>query len=117
MSSAVPKPSLEWPDRRIGADRVFATKAAASHSYRQRSLLLAMFVHAGAAHLCWLGRNRRLAKDAYLCAQWRRRAVDWRSAMGFKTILVPIEQHDLTNSILETALLLAQNGRHWDVTS
>jgi hypothetical protein len=29
-------------------------------------------------------------------------------AMGFKTILVPIEQHDLTNSILETALLLAR---------
>jgi nucleotide-binding universal stress UspA family protein len=28
--------------------------------------------------------------------------------MGFKTILVPIEQHDLTNSILETALLLAR---------
>jgi nucleotide-binding universal stress UspA family protein len=29
-------------------------------------------------------------------------------AMGFKTILVPIEQHDLTNSTLETALLLAR---------
>jgi hypothetical protein len=28
--------------------------------------------------------------------------------MGFKTILVPIEQHDLANSILETALLLAR---------
>jgi nucleotide-binding universal stress UspA family protein len=30
-------------------------------------------------------------------------------AMGFKTILVPIEQHDLVNSTLETALLLARN--------
>jgi hypothetical protein len=29
-------------------------------------------------------------------------------AMGFKTILVPIEQHDLVNSILNTALLLAR---------
>jgi nucleotide-binding universal stress UspA family protein len=29
-------------------------------------------------------------------------------AMGFKTILVPIEQHDLTNSTLQTALLLAR---------
>jgi nucleotide-binding universal stress UspA family protein len=29
-------------------------------------------------------------------------------AMGFKTILVPTEQHDLMNSTLETALLLAQ---------
>jgi nucleotide-binding universal stress UspA family protein len=28
--------------------------------------------------------------------------------MGFKTILAPIEQHDLTNSTLETALLLAR---------
>jgi len=28
--------------------------------------------------------------------------------MGFKTILVPIEQHDLMNSTLETALLLAR---------
>ena len=30
------------------------------------------------------------------------------NAMGFKTILVPIEQHDLMNSTLETALLLAR---------
>src|SRR5262245_66544711 len=29
-------------------------------------------------------------------------------AMGFKTILVPVEQHDLMNSTLETALLLAR---------
>jgi nucleotide-binding universal stress UspA family protein len=29
-------------------------------------------------------------------------------AMGFKTILVPTEQHDLMNSTLETALLLAR---------
>jgi hypothetical protein len=28
--------------------------------------------------------------------------------MGFKTILVPIQQHDLMNSTLKTALLLAQ---------
>jgi hypothetical protein len=28
--------------------------------------------------------------------------------MSFKTILVPIEQHDLMNSTLETALLLAR---------
>ena len=28
--------------------------------------------------------------------------------MGFKTILVPIEQHDLINSTLQTALLLAR---------
>jgi hypothetical protein len=28
--------------------------------------------------------------------------------MGFKTILVPIEQHDLMNSTLQTALLLAR---------
>src|SRR5262249_27535915 len=29
-------------------------------------------------------------------------------AMGFKTILVPIEQHDLMNATLETALVLAR---------
>jgi hypothetical protein len=29
-------------------------------------------------------------------------------AVGFKTILVPIEQHDLINSTLQTALLLAR---------
>src|SRR4029453_2440579 len=29
-------------------------------------------------------------------------------AMSFKTILVPVEQHDLTNSILSTALFLAR---------
>ena len=28
--------------------------------------------------------------------------------MGFKTILVPVEQHDLVNSTLQTALLLAR---------
>ena len=33
---------------------------------------------------------------------------EWEIAMGFKTILVPIEQHDLMNSTLETALLLAR---------
>jgi nucleotide-binding universal stress UspA family protein len=33
---------------------------------------------------------------------------EWEIAMGFKTILVPVEQHDLMNSTLETALLLAR---------
>jgi len=28
--------------------------------------------------------------------------------MGFKTVLVPIEQHDLMNSTLETAIVLAR---------
>ena len=28
--------------------------------------------------------------------------------MGFKTILVPVEQHDLMNSTLTTALILAR---------
>src|SRR6516225_7966076 len=36
------------------------------------------------------------------------RASQLEIAMGFKTILVPIEQHDLINSTLETAILLAQ---------
>jgi nucleotide-binding universal stress UspA family protein len=38
----------------------------------------------------------------------RERAHEWEIAMGFKTILVPIEQHDLMNSTLQTALLLAR---------
>jgi len=36
------------------------------------------------------------------------RAPERDNAMGFKTILVPIEQHDLMSSTLETALLLAR---------
>src|SRR5262249_50815254 len=38
----------------------------------------------------------------------RRRAHEWEIAMSFKTILVPIEQHDRMNATLETALLLAR---------
>jgi len=38
----------------------------------------------------------------------RRRAHEWEIAMGFKTILVPIEPHDLMNATLQTALLLAR---------
>src|SRR5262249_45039320 len=37
-----------------------------------------------------------------------RRALELGIAMGFKTILVPIEQHDLMNSTLETAIVLAR---------
>ena len=37
----------------------------------------------------------------------RAAALEFETAMGFKTILVPVEQHDLMNSTLETALLLA----------
>src|SRR5438445_6509006 len=37
-----------------------------------------------------------------------RRSLGLEVAMGFRTILVPIEQHDLMNSTLETALLLAR---------
>src|SRR5262245_26584990 len=33
---------------------------------------------------------------------------DWRWPMSFKSILVPIEHHDLMNSTLETTLLLAR---------
>jgi nucleotide-binding universal stress UspA family protein len=36
------------------------------------------------------------------------RAFELEIAMGFKTILVPIEQHDLMNSTLQTALFLAR---------
>jgi nucleotide-binding universal stress UspA family protein len=32
----------------------------------------------------------------------------WESAMNMKTILVPVEQHDLLPSVLQTALLLAR---------
>jgi hypothetical protein len=35
-------------------------------------------------------------------------AHEGNNAMGFKTILVPIEQHDFMDSTLETALLLAR---------
>jgi nucleotide-binding universal stress UspA family protein len=50
---------------------------------------------------------RRL-KASPTSAHGRRRAHEWEIAMGFKTILVPIEQHDLMNATLETALLLAR---------
>jgi hypothetical protein len=43
-----------------------------------------------------------------LCAHDAQQALELEIAMGFKTILVPIEQHDLMNSTLETALLLAR---------
>jgi len=41
----------------------------------------------------------------HLCAYG---AHELEIAMGFKTILVPIEQHDLMKSTLQTALLLAR---------
>jgi len=41
-------------------------------------------------------------------ARRAQQALELEIAMGFKTILVPIEQHDLMNSTLETALLLAR---------
>jgi nucleotide-binding universal stress UspA family protein len=41
-------------------------------------------------------------------ARRAQQALELDIAMGFKTILAPIEQHDLTNSTLETALLLAR---------
>src|SRR5215471_10019107 len=43
-----------------------------------------------------------------MCAYGGRRTHEMEIAMGFKTILVPIEQHDLVNSTLQTALLLAR---------
>jgi len=42
------------------------------------------------------------------CAHAGRAATRLEIAMGFKTILVPVEQHDLMNSTLSAALLLAQ---------
>src|SRR4029450_10886869 len=41
-------------------------------------------------------------------ARRAQQALELDIAMGFRTILAPIEQHDLTNSTLETALLLAR---------
>ena len=42
------------------------------------------------------------------CAVRATTALHLDIVMGFKTILVPIEQHDLANSTLQTALLLAR---------
>jgi hypothetical protein len=43
-----------------------------------------------------------------LCARGGRRALELEIAMSFKTILVPVEQYDLMDSTLQTALLLAR---------
>jgi hypothetical protein len=43
-----------------------------------------------------------------VCAHDGQQALELEIAMSFKTILVPIEQHDLMNSALETAFLLAR---------
>jgi hypothetical protein len=51
---------------------------------------------------------RRFPASPHLCAYGVRRAHELEIAMGLKTILVPIEQHDLMNSTLQTALLLAR---------
>src|SRR5262245_47708121 len=53
-------------------------------------------------------RNGETSKASPASARGQRRAHEWEIAMGFKTILVPIEQHDLMNATLETALLLAR---------
>src|SRR5215470_1652249 len=53
-------------------------------------------------------RNGETPKASPTSARGGRRAHEWEIAMGFKTILVPTEQHDLMDSTLETALLLAR---------
>src|SRR6516162_2394999 len=53
-------------------------------------------------------RNGETPKASPASARGRRRAHEWEIVMGFKTILVPIEQHDLMDATLETALLLAR---------
>jgi len=50
----------------------------------------------------------RILRHVRLCAHDRQRVLESEVAMGFKTILVPIEHHDLMRSTLETALLLAR---------
>jgi nucleotide-binding universal stress UspA family protein len=55
--------------------------------------------------------NQLLRSSLPSCEQERRqpgRPPELEMAVGFKTILVPIEQHDLMNSTLKAALLLAQ---------
>ena len=52
--------------------------------------------------------SEKSAASPRLCAHDAQQALELEIAMGFKTILVPIEQHDLMNSTLETALLLAR---------
>jgi hypothetical protein len=49
-----------------------------------------------------------MRETARMCARDAQQALALEITMGFKTILVPIEQHDLVNSTLETALLLAR---------
>jgi len=55
-----------------------------------------------------MGRSRsgENSAGALVCASAE--GLELEMAMGFKTILVPVEQHDLMNSTLETALLLAR---------
>src|SRR5215472_18241126 len=55
-----------------------------------------------------MGRSRsgENSAGALVCASAE--ALELEMAMGFKTILVPVEQHALMNSTLETALLLAR---------
>src|SRR5262249_14625462 len=53
-------------------------------------------------------RNGETPKASPTSARGGRRAHEWEIAMGFKTILVPIEQHDLMDATLLTALLLAR---------
>src|SRR6266566_3872831 len=50
----------------------------------------------------------RSLRPRRVCAHDGQQALELEIAMSFKTILVPIEQHDLMNSTLETALLLAR---------
>jgi hypothetical protein len=59
-------------------------------------------VHAGGQTFLEL-----LPRTQQKCAH-RGRRPEGEIAMDFRTILVPIEQHDLMNSTLETALLLAR---------
>jgi nucleotide-binding universal stress UspA family protein len=53
-------------------------------------------------------RNSETARASPHLSAYRQRAHELEIAMGFKTILVPIEQHDLMNSTLQTGLLLAR---------
>src|SRR5262249_43261980 len=55
-----------------------------------------------------MGRSRNGENSAAALACASAEALELEMAMGFKTILVPVEQHALMNSTLETALLLAR---------
>src|SRR5262249_57598830 len=48
------------------------------------------------------------AMSGWLCAHRGRGSHGLEIVMSFKSILVPIEQHDLMNATLQTALLLAR---------